>query len=213
MPSTPQSVDLSASLSPRSTAQRELLAQLTRLEEELRPLDGARERLFVLLERSPESPAETLARSFMASATSPFAKLERHRRAVQNQYWKLVRLFHQLADLDEDQDGDAQAVDCRRQAPAPAPDGTAPTAPSEPADPSPTPPQPHAPHPAQPVPHRRALIPSNNHQPSRPASATALQSACRQVADTLLHGHTLGVADSTPDVLHISVQTGPPQPA
>src|SRR5690554_6466316 len=106
----------------RNAAQQELIRQLTALQEELRSLDKAQDLMFEEQRQRPDATrAEVLARSFISSRTNPFARHERQRRAVQNQYWKLVRLFYQLVDGEEDHVAADEAV-----IPSPAADEEAP---------------------------------------------------------------------------------------
>src|SRR5690606_12813150 len=105
-------------LAPRNPAQAELISQLASLHQQLRDLEKAIERVFCDQRRSDDEPrAQTLARSFMSSRTNPFTRLECHRRGIQNQYWKLVRLFYQLAPDEPDDIGEAEDA-----TPPPAPD-------------------------------------------------------------------------------------------
>lgn len=92
-------------LIPRNAAQHELVSQLMTLHRELQELDEAGERLYAELGQQPDEPrSAVVARTFRQSATSPFSKHERHRRALQNQFWKLVKLFYQLAKFEDDAD-------------------------------------------------------------------------------------------------------------
>lgn len=105
-------VDSPCRFVPQNAAQQSVLSQLMTLQAELRDIDETGQALFRhLARRSDEPRSEVLARAFISSRSNPFVAHERYRRVVQNQYWKLVKLFHQLADADADDTIDESIID------------------------------------------------------------------------------------------------------
>lgn len=189
MPTASHTLDLPSRLVPQNAAQAELIKQLAHLQAELDRLDQAIDHACSQHQRRLDEPkAETLARAYANPRNNPLPALTRERRAVQNQYWKLVKLFYQLAKV-EDQPADADEAKTDAGQSATTSDGADPSTPSQPATPPPT--------------RKRGYAPIFA-QPSRWRKPAPLQSACQPIADGLRERHGVDIPASTGDTLPIA---------